>query len=166
MNRRTMRRKARRLLALGCPAELVAEIARNQVRVRRLWVFENGDWARLTLRSGQTLSHGSGGATEEGVAFEATTWRNVDGEVFADFQRWGRDCDGRYAENTTCRLTGEERCDATAPWAPGSWLPASFQPIDWFGDYELHDLADKVRRPTWERIEASQWDEYAEAAGY
>ena len=166
MNRRTMRRKARRLLALGCSAELVAEIARNQMRVRRLWVFENGDWARLTLRPGQSLSHRSGGATDEGVAFDATTWRNVGGEVFADYQRWGRDCDGGYAANTTSRLTGEVDVDVTARWSPGSWMPATSEPIAWFGEYELHDLADNVRRSTWERVEASQWDEYAEAAGY
>ena len=133
---------------------------------KRFWVWECSGWVRLTLRPGQSLSHWTGGATDEGVAFEATTWRNEDGDVFADYQRWGRDCDGRYAENTTSRLTGAERVDATALWSPGSWMPASFQPVEWFGDYELHDAADNVRRSTWERVEASQWDEFAEAAGY
>lgn len=166
MTRREFRQLAARLRESGRPEESIAEAMRNLALARRFWVWECGGWVRLTLRPGQELSRMSGGACEEGFDCWGVTYRNEGGEIICDSRNWGRSCDGGYSVEQTCRLTGAERVDVTARWSPGSWMPASFQPIAWFGEYELHDLADNVRRSTWERVEASQWDEFAEAAGY
>jgi hypothetical protein len=85
-----------------------------------------GATVTLTLKPGATLTHVSGGPTEEGYYRCETVYAYTDGIVYRDTYTDSRDCDGRYSMHT----------------------------------------AEQLIDGKWERVNASQRDYSAEAAGY
>lgn len=67
----------------------------------RFWIMTlAAEFARVTLRSGQSLSQSRGGATDEGYAWESMTL-TFDGEyVTFTEDSDSRDCDGRMSRGS------------------------------------------------------------------
>lgn len=111
----------------------------------RFWVWIHDGPVKLTLRPGQTLGHHRHSRTEEGWESETNIWENDGGRLLLESITDGRDCDGRL----------------TRHWA-GSATALAGNPDAGGATHEGKPIA----YPTWEKLAASQRDEYAEAAGY
>lgn len=110
----------------------------------RLWVW-SGEWCRITLKPGQTLSRCEGGPTDEGHNHCARTWEHEGNGVSETVTNWGRDCDGGYE-------TGRDY----------------FCPLDRLASNLHTDEFEEplLMGPTWEDARRYQRDYSAEAAGY
>lgn len=113
------------------------------MRNARFWTWLNGAYVKLTLKPGQTLSWGQGGPTDEGWSSVEESWElSEDGEVIVrECVTDGSDCDGRLTQGTTMIASADG---------------ATF--CDYAGDGHF--------RPDWQRDDAWQRDQYAEAMGY
>jgi hypothetical protein len=140
----------------------------------RFTAFHSGP-VKLTLRPAQTLSHSSFARHEEGWSSERAQYTHDGDYVYREIDTDGRDCDGRMSSHyaSRChrtRLTAHwvgtcKRCQHTVTFTRGDGkLPrcifcdersAPVGSIAWEGFY-----------PAWERVERSQRDYSAEAAGY
>lgn len=119
------------------------------MRNARFWTVVNNGPVKVTLKPGQSLSHRSGGAHDEGFCLHGVTWEysGEHGTVgLFEYER-GRDCDGPHSASY------ESEC-----------------PLDRLCDRELYGFDELeftgIRLPEWEPLEAEQHDEYAEAMGY
>ena len=111
-------------------------------KTAKFWVYAN-EPTKIKLREGQTLTHYSGGLTDEGYSYEATTW-TLDGEfVIVEHASRALDCDGRIDHYSTATCGVE--------YLRGGNIDPEDQTIVY---------------PAWERIESSQRDYSAEAMGY
>ena len=114
----------------------------NEPRNARFWEYINGDYVKLTLRPGQSLSWSTGYRTEEGWHSEGAQWTHTGDGVSCQSGTDGVDCDGRLSTH----------CD-------------SFVPLD-----KLRERPDAeglgILFPQWEKIDGGQRDYAAEAAGY
>ncbi len=123
----------------------------------RFWIHYNDDWAKITLKPGQTIKFYSGGPTDEGVSHASETYEYDDHEdvVIAQFTYWGRDCDGGYQWNSDY-------------YARVSELKA----VDEEPLYERTNFRGEEvnitlpRRPRWMQKHEWQRDQYAEQMGY
>ncbi len=106
----------------------------------RFWIMWNGDWVKITLRPGQSISMCAGRNHEEGFSCEAEVYSFDCDVVECAITSWGRDCDGRYDVhmNYHCHVT----------------------------QLKAHDMDDGTIRPQWERGHCEQYDQFAEMAGY
>lgn len=106
----------------------------------KFWVLINDCPVKLSLRPGDSLSHVSGGATDEGYSWEAHTWAFNGVDVKSEVTTKASDCDGRF----------ETSCNAYCP------------------THMLHAGCDfdGVRFPAWKLGKSSQRDYTAEAANY
>lgn len=108
----------------------------------RFFAFINGA-VKLTLREGQSLSHVTGGPTDEGYCYSHLTWE-FDGEfVTMEADCRAQDCDGRLDTHSTARC-------------PVGKLKAGY----------VEDDDATVAYPAWEDHRTSQRDYSAEAMGY
>ena len=108
----------------------------------KFWVYITCP-VRITLREGQTLTHGHGVPTDEGHSWTRETW-HFDGEtVHATTETDACDCDGRTSHYATA-------CFAVADAANG------------FVEQEEPFIA----YPAWQVGQSSQRDYSAEAMGY
>ena len=106
----------------------------------RFWVFINSEPVLVKMRKGQTLSHVSGGPTDEGFSFEGRQWE-FDGEkVIASTTIKAQDCDGR--------------------------LDQYFESKCYVANLKAGYAMDNITYPAWEKVETSQRDYSAEAMGY
>jgi hypothetical protein len=108
----------------------------------RFWDCVGYGWVKITLRPGQQLHHSSGGPTDEGYHWVASTWEHDHDQVRMIEASRSRDCDGRldtYTEHV-CPLAELN----AKPWDP----------------------SPSGRIPKWRRVNSSQRDYAAEAAGY
>ena len=121
----------------------------------RFWVFWNGGPVKITLKPGQSLSVSQGRTHEEGWSSESETWEHEGDGVRSSWENDGRDCDGRLTQRGSafCPL---DKLDDVVPY----WLSAEDATA---ADRET--WAD-VLYPDWQDAERSQYDEYAELAGY
>lgn len=94
----------------------------------------------IKMRAGQTLSHTSGGPTDEGWHRDVDVWHFDGRTVFHNWCSDGVDCDGRLMQNGKCYF------DAAEAFAGNE--------------------CDGVRFPAWQQGEHSQRDFSAEAMGY
>lgn len=109
----------------------------------RFWAWYNGSPVRLTIRQGQTLRWATGGRTDEGWFRECVEWELLGMILYRRDFADGADCDGRLSTSAECYCHLEDL-------ASGSTDP--------------DDPA--IGYPCWERLESSQRDYAAEAAGY
>ena len=110
----------------------------------RFWTWLNGDYVKITLRPGQSLTHYSGGPCEEGWSYEAETWEHDGDYVISTWAMEAKDCDGRIDRLYCCRCKVSEL-------NPGY-------------EYELASTVQAM--PHWEDGSSSQRDYAAEAMGY
>lgn len=115
------------------------------MQTARFWEYIHGSPVKITLRSTgrNVLRHSHGGPTDEGWSAEAYVW-SLDGYlVRCEYTTAGSDCDGRH---TSYSDTG----------CPIGFLQSGYR--------EETDPA--IAYPEWQRISASQRDQFAEAMGY
>lgn len=118
----------------------------------RFWIWWNESHVKLTLEPGQTITIGYGGATDEGNSWHSETYE-FDGEVVeCSIADEGRDCDGGYGHyaNYCChidRLKQEQACA-------------------WDDNLAMSVEVPGVMLPEWKERCRSQYDQFAEAAGY
>lgn len=98
-----------------------------------------GEAIKVTLHPGEVVSWSTGGPDDEGWHSEGEILEYADGGISRTAWTDGRDCDGRLSTET--RL---------------------FCPMERLHSREYEGLL----LPDWERIESSQRDYQAEAAGY
>jgi hypothetical protein len=150
----------------------------------RFWVYENGDWVKLTVRPGKPLQWGYSRATEEGYHSEGHEWRIEDDMVIHEATSDGRDCDGRLQQfaEYQCKLgllpgeVPEGNNDVRCRFCQQTLrLSDDREWIDWHDRLFCPDTSHVLHVPVvgfnpprcpWDRASASQRDEYAEAAGY
>ncbi len=109
----------------------------------RFWIMHRDSWVKLTLRPGQSLHTFSGGPTDEGWSSFAEQWQHVGGAILRHTVNDGRDCDGRLTQHFECTCALENLRSR---------------------DCGLDDAPDLL--PDWQRVSASQCDEFAEAMGF
>ena len=108
----------------------------------RFWHFGPCGPVKLTLRPGQSLTHSTGGRTDEGWSQSSTRWTHEGETVHLEWCDDGSDCDGRLTR------TGENRC-ALDRLHNGNVCPE-------FG----------IVYPDWQEARVSVRDYSAEDAGY
>lgn len=95
----------------------------------------------ISLRDGESLTWGYGETTEEGYHSESYTWERDGGTIYCHHWTSGRDCDGGY---------GTDRALSCPHYRLKAW-----------------DVGDgRPARPEWDFDENSNYDQYAQAAGY
>lgn len=109
----------------------------------RFWHYGPHGPVKLTLRPGQSLTHSTGGRTDEGWSRSSMQWTHEGDAVLLEWCDDGSDCDGRLTQ------TGGGRC-ALGRLASGESDPE----------------APEVIYPAWQTGVASVRDYSAEAAGY
>jgi hypothetical protein len=106
----------------------------------RFWVYLNRGPAKITLAPGQSLTWSQASQTEEGWSARSETWE-YDGETVSRVSvEDARDCDGRLTHTTQLKAG-----------------PA---------DLRAGPKHAGVTCPTWTRVKARVFDEFAQAAGY
>lgn len=125
----------------------------------RFWSIINDSPVKLTMRPGETMRHYSGGATDEGWSGEGHEWEYVEGDqdypasVHETICHEGRDCDGGHS--------------TVSEWSCEIEQLMSGQECKGFGLSKLEAMAwNGVRLPRWQEGSVSNWDQFAEAAGY
>jgi hypothetical protein len=113
------------------------------MKTARFWIFYNDGFIRLSLKPGQTLSFGKRYGTDEGWHSESESFEHCGEYVALHWGSDGVDCDGRLSRG------GELHC-------PLNQLAARY----------VEDGPRGYDLPEWEKVEESQRDYSAEAAGY
>lgn len=85
--------------------EFVRTLKENEIWDRlhgqaRFWVYSYPGWVRIKLNPGQSLEHVTGGPTDEGYSYTATTWEHCGDHIEMNADWSARDCDGRASSNT------------------------------------------------------------------
>lgn len=124
------------------------------MRNARFWVYINGGPVKLTLRPGQRLSWHRAWSHDEGWSSESHTWEYEDHFVIEYIENDGTDCDGRLTQVSSWLCNVELLKSGHKPFCD-EWLTA-----------EEREFYVDVVYPQWERVSASQRDEFAEAMGY
>ena len=114
----------------------------------RVWFWNHG-WVRLTIKRGEVLRHWSGGEHEEGYSVTETEWRFDGRNILHHVYAHGRDCDGGHSSSTD--YLASHLLAATEAEALNHGGKIEARPGD---------------RPEWQRVNARQWDPFAELAGY
>lgn len=118
----------------------------------RFWEPIHEGWVKITLRPGQTLQHRTYQDTDEGWHACLSTWRHDGNKVFREIINDGRDCDGRLTRTYQTEADIHEL----------SVIPC-FIGFDQKGRSIYSPI---MLRPDWQQIHVSQYDEFAQAAGY
>ena len=129
-------------------------------RNARFWVWSlNGGWVKLTLLPGQSLTHWTGGDTDEGYSYSAETYTHDDDRVICTQTTDSRDCDGRLdsARESACLLSELRARDMGDVDECGQWQADEFVACP---------ENSGIFAPRWHKVSACQRDYAAEAAGY
>ena len=126
-------------------------------RNARFWVYWHDGWVKLTLKPEQSLEVGYGRLHDEGWCRYHQSWEHDGDRVLCASTSESADCDGRHSDYDDCEcllenlaaVQHEKLCDFSDEY------PEGFMP-----DF------DAPLTPKWEHIKASQYDQFAEAAGY
>jgi hypothetical protein len=110
----------------------------------RFWIYQNGDFARLALKPGESQEHSTHGYHDEGWSSEWQRWTHNGDHILLEWASDGRDCDGRLSRD------GEAMC-----------------PLGNLKDRAAYGSDDpKIRLPEWQEVESGQRDYSAEAMNY
>lgn len=107
----------------------------------RFWTDYKGSPVHITLRPGGSIELFEGGPSEEGYCYMRSLFTFDGTQVISEWEENSRDCDGRLERYT------ESRCHVAR--LHEGWIDP-----------------DGLAFPAWERVDASQRDHSAEAAGY
>jgi hypothetical protein len=114
---------------------------RSMTKTAKFWTYVN-EPTKIKLREGQSLTHVSGGPTDEGYSYEVRTW-TFDGEfVVVEGAVKAQDCDGRL----------------------DTFIKARCHVSKLRGGYV--DREASIVYPVWQAVESSHRDYSAEAMGY
>lgn len=121
---------------------------KDGIKNARFWDFLNGAWVKITLKPHQSIATWKSAQTDEGFAFEATTYHHDGQSIRREWIERGRDCDGWYERGgeTVCPLDALTARDVYADWA--------------------EDTNRGILAPVWEWTKNHQRDHAAEAARY
>lgn len=130
----------------------------------RLKVWINSSEVTITLRPGQSISHSTSVDTDEGYAWEGTTWTYDadDGVVTREWGYGGRDCDG------TTSTSGTDYCPVDKLRAKVNRQQAGRKLIT-EGDESWYEMQydEDPGWPEWQEDEpARHYDQYAQTANY
>ena len=117
----------------------------------RFWVYHKGSYVKLTMRPDQRITTYHGGPTDEGYSFEEISYKYYEeGVVTKDTASGGRDCDGehRYYWEESCKVKNLQVL------------------ITYRSTYQTKKYQDDPLIPAWEKVNESQYDQFAEMAGY
>lgn len=131
-------------------------------RNARFWQWLNGGWVKITLRPGQTLTHATGGETEEGWSFEGRNWHHDGDAITSTVSQESLDCDGRFDASFAfkCPLGDLRARDMHAEEQERAVAQEKDPTLPYFNE------SIGIFAPDWERLNASQRDHEAERAGY
>ena len=107
----------------------------------RFWYPMNGDYVKLTVRTERHLNHETGGGTDEGYHYTQRRFTYSNGVVRVESDINSSDCDGRLDFHIVQKAN-----------------------IDSVHNSSIRDVNLPLLR--WERVQYSQRDYRAEAAGY
>lgn len=114
----------------------------------RFWAWVCDGWVRIKLKPEQVQSWGHTERHEEGFSATFIRWEH-DGETITEhYSTCGSDCDGRHSDYRTIYHNVSDNAEVDAY------------------DGELDTHGNLIRVPAWQQGEASQYDQYAEMAGY
>lgn len=113
----------------------------------RFWAWINGDWVKLRLEPGQSLTWSSYKRTDEGWSSEGESWLLNGQTVINTCCTEGVDCDGRHS------WVGDYQCDI-------DHLGASIH------EQESYHQGKRINTPVWVPVDSYARDYTAEAAGY
>ena len=135
-------------------AVLQRELSRRNAR---FWVWWHDGWVKLTLRPDQTLTAAYGGPTDEGWSSYCESWTHEGDRIVRECTSDSSDCDGRHSNysDDACPLDqlaviGHVK---QTPWVEGIGC-------------KLVNDPDAPLTPDWQEVKSSQYDQFAEAAGY
>ena len=112
-------------------------------RTARFWTLGPGcSPVKIGLRPGESLSHSHAWDNGEGWSRAAQTWTHEGERITREVYTSANDCDGRHSSEET------QACA-----------------IDRLAHYADTDGGGE-RWPAWGEARGSQWDQFAEAAGY
>ena len=114
----------------------------------RIWILWSGDWVKVSMSPGEELHCGHSESHEEGFSARYLTLSFDGFEVVREDHTRARDCDG-YTESTSTSYTT---------------LVDLKRGLRCLGD-DMKPLPG-MRQPVWQDSESSQYDQYAQAAGY
>lgn len=118
-------------------------------RTARFWTWTHrGHLARLALRPGESLTHATGGPTDEGWSSHAQTWRHDGTRIVCDWRDDGCDCDGRLTSGGTVYCVLDRLVTHPAI------------------DFDRDQIIPGVHLPDWQPEGDWRIDHQAEAAGY
>ena len=128
-------------------------------RNARFWTWLNDGWVKITLLPEQTLTHHTGGPTDEGYSYTTLTYEHEGDAVRCEESTAACDCDGRLDRGceSYCRLDDLRQRDMGSVDECGQWR----------GDeYVACPENAGIFAPSWIRADRWQRDYAAEAAGY
>lgn len=126
----------------------------------RFWTYVNGGPVKLTLKPGQSLTHETGGPTDEGWYHDITDWTyetDDDGKpiVTRNWSTDGQDCDGRHGNGGCEECPLAELLTGNEPYYTD--LESWEDPTTW----------DGVIWPAWREVSIGPvYDQFAQLAGY
>jgi hypothetical protein len=110
----------------------------------RFWICLNGDFVKITIKSGESIEYSNSERTEEGYTSEWISWYHDGDRVVREYATRSRDCDGLFDTHGS-------------DYSPLSDLHA-------FAAYGTDD--PDVKMPEWRRLGYGQRDHTAESMGY
>lgn len=118
---------------------------------RRIWIWHNNDWARITLPFEEKVVVYSGGPHCEGYSYTSHAYYNYGNGIKCEVYTNSRDCDGRFESYTVWYAKGKpRRVSAKTDNTLGA----------------MRKRFRTVRTPRWVKQESSQRDYTAESMGY
>jgi len=125
---------------------------------KRIWIWINGDFVRITIPAQGSIEFWEGGLDDEGYSYTYYSYYQDRGNIVSEVRTEARDCDGRldrYWSGVMCgERVGSSYTDNTLPRVRGG--------VDFFNPPTEYELLI----PNWEKRDCGQRDYSAEAMGY
>lgn len=124
----------------------------------RFWLWWHDGWVKITMRPDQTLEAGYGGRTDAGWSSYRERWSFDGDKVTCETESDGVDCDGRLTRWHKSECDLHHLAEISHIKQSDTFNEETFS---WFVDDP-----DAPLTPDWQKVNESQYDQYAEMAGY
>lgn len=115
---------------------------------KRIWIWINQGWVRITIAPDRATEFWTGGRHEEGYSYTYYRYYQEGDEVVYEANEDARDCDGRLDRYWSGVMCGQREFDAAT-------------------DHTLRcEKGEMLLIPNWEKRSSSQRDYNAESMGY